>query len=56
MSEYNIFIPDKDCKIETFKRQYHFNPNMRADVAAEFMGVSVSTINRWKVKIKKENQ
>ncbi len=56
MDDFNIVIPENDCKIDTFKRQYEFSPKMKTKDFAEFMGVSERTINRWKLKIKEKTK
>jgi hypothetical protein len=53
---YEIFIPNKENKYDTFKRQYNFNEQLNIDFCCEVFDVDNKTIKKWIKKIKTENK
>lgn len=53
---YNIIIPDKEDKYETFKRQYNFNEDLNTDFFCEIFDTDNVTMKEWIKQIKIENK
>ena len=53
---YNIIIPDKEDKYETFKRQYNFNEDLNIDFFCEIFDTDNTTMKEWIKQIKTENK
>jgi len=53
---YDITIPNKENKYDTFKRQYNFNEQLNIDFCCEVFDVDNTTMKKWIKQIKTENK